>query len=164
MLKSLIFGGLLVWSLTLLADNQNEFKQQAVNQQLDRLHRFAAEAKGQAYFSLFSDNAVFIGTDAGETWSIKDFKDYALAYFNQGKGWLYIPQQRHIYFSKDGKTAWFDEILKNEKYGVTRGTGVLQKYGDGWKIEQYHLTLPIPNDLAEKIVTLIKQGSKAQSK
>ena len=55
--------------------------------------------------------------------------------------------------------AWFDEILDSEQFGVCRGTGVLVRVDPGtaeggrlaedaqeWKIAQYHLTKPIPNE------------------
>ena len=37
--------------------------------------------------------------------------------------------------------------MKNEKYGIFRGTGVLIKKNNKWYITQYNLLLPIPNDL-----------------
>ncbi|MBV19632.1 MAG: hypothetical protein CL870_00845 [Cytophagia bacterium] len=54
---------------------------------------------------------------------------------------------RNIYLNNNKNTAWFDEELSNEKYGVFRGTGVLIKTDEGWKISQYNLLLPIPNEL-----------------
>lgn len=123
---------------------------------LDNLHRYAATANYTGYFDLFSEYAVFIGTDAGETWDIKSFQNYAKPVFDRGQGWTYIPKDRHIYFSPGGDVAWFDELLDNASYGLTRGTGVLIKTESGWKITQYHLTIPIPNDLAKDVVKQIK--------
>jgi len=128
-------------------------------QVLDQLHLSASKADGDRYFSLFSAKAVFIGTAPDETWSIQDFKDFALPYFNKGTGWTYIPRDRHIYFSESNQTAWFDEMLDNEKYGETRGTGVLVYTKEGWKISQYHLTLPIPNSLTKTVVQLIREST-----
>lgn len=137
----------------LQASNREE-----VSKVLDQLHFYASKANSKQYFSLFSDNAVYIGTDASETWTIEQFKTFAEPYFNKGKGWTYISNNRHIYFSKSKKTAWFDEMLLNENYGETRGTGILTKSHNGWKIEQYHLTLPIPNELAKQVVKMIKDN------
>ena len=39
-----------------------------------------------------------------------------------------------------------------------RGTGVLRQIDGRWKICQYHLTLPIPNALAPKVVQLIREA------
>ncbi len=127
-----------------------------INQLLDDLHKNASIADFDDYFSSYSENAVFIGTDASEVWHLKDFKAYAKPHFDKGKGWTYHPRNRHIYFSKDRNVAWFDELLDNEKLGETRGTGVLQKYEGEWKITQYHLTIPIPNALASDIANQIK--------
>ena len=67
--------------------------------------------------------------------------------FKTGSGWTYNSISRNIYLDNDKNTAWFDEELNNEKYGVFRGTGVLVKINNIWKIKQYNLLLPIPNDL-----------------
>ena len=123
---------------------------------LDELHEAASQADGERYFNLYADNAIFLGTDITERWTIDAFKTYAQARFDQGQGWTYVPQARHIYFSPDGNTAWFDEIVRNERFGDTRGSGVLVKVDDGWKVAQYHLTLPIPNALIYKVVEMIE--------
>jgi hypothetical protein len=52
--------------------------------------------------------------------------------------------------------AYFDEILESKSYGTSRGTGVLVKTRAGWKIAQYALTFPIPNDLAKDTTDRIK--------
>ncbi|WP_246601232.1 nuclear transport factor 2 family protein [Alteromonas antoniana] len=131
----------------------------AIETVLDSLHQHSAEAKGKAYFSLYADNAMFIGTDASETWTLDEFKQYAMLYFDQGKGWRYHSVERHISLSDSGDIAWFVEMLESESFGVTRGTGVLQKYGDKWLIEQYHLTLPIPNSMIDNVADDIKHQS-----
>jgi len=125
--------------------SQNDKEQ--INKVLDNLHHYASEADGIKYFNLFHSDAVFFGTDATERWSITEFKDYALKRFENGTGWTYYPINRNIYLNNDKNTAWFDEELNNDKYGVFRGTGVLIKTKEGWKISQYNLLLPIPNDL-----------------
>jgi hypothetical protein len=42
--------------------------------------------------------------------------------------------------------------------GSARGTGVLRRIGGVWKIEQYHLTIPVPNALADEVVKRIRAG------
>ena len=117
-----------------------------INKILDNLHYYASIADGDKYFKLFDTNGVFLGTDATERWTVNEFKDYALKRFESGTGWTYYPINRNIYLNNKN-TAWFDEELSNEKYGVFRGTGVLIKTDEGWKISQYNLLLPIPNEL-----------------
>ncbi len=125
---------------------------------LDTFHRAASEADGELYFSLFSDDAVFIGTDITERWSIEQFKAFAEPYFSKGHGWTYVPGERHVTLLPGGVTARFDEILSNESYGTCRGTGVLILTPAGWRISQYTLTIPIPNELARDVVGLIKDS------
>lgn len=129
----------------------------AVAEVLDRFHRAAAEADAETYFSLLADGAVYLGTDAGERWSVDDFRAFAQPYFERGQGWTYVPTSRHVDLDEDRGTAWFDEMLENDSYGTTRGTGVLTKTPDGWRIVQYHLTIPIPNEIAKEVVERIRE-------
>ena len=134
----------------------------AVTSTLDALHLYAHEAFGKKYFSLFCDDAVFMGTDATERWPIAEFKTYANGRFNSGKGWTYTPTSRYIYFNENRDTAWFDETVVNAKYGECRGTGVLEKIGGEWKISHYNLTVPVPNDLLVSVVEMIKEQGKSK--
>ena len=44
--------------------------QEDVDQVLTAFHAAAAAADGELYFSLFADDAIFIGTDAAERWTV----------------------------------------------------------------------------------------------
>ncbi|MDC8829188.1 nuclear transport factor 2 family protein [Alteromonas gilva] len=145
--------------IALSASANNE---EAVDRVLNSLHANASEANFEAYFALYSDDAVFIGTDASETWDLQSFKNYAKPVFDRGTGWTYTLQDRHIYFSPGGDVAWFDELLDNASLGLTRGTGVLVKTEQGWKVSQYHLTIPIPNDIARDVAKQIKSHQALQ--
>lgn len=134
--------------------------QMAVDKVLNQLHQYASEAKGEAYFGLYHDDAVFIGTDVNERWTLAQFKSYSMPIFNQGRGWTYHKRNRHIFISDDRNTAWFDEVLDSESYGTSRGSGVLVKTDAGWKFSQYHLTFPLPNDLAKDFTQKIKDYEK----
>lgn len=148
---------LLCFSLLTLSFSALAASAKNVDKVLDALHKAAEQARFNDYFAYYASDAIFIGTDASETWTLEQFKRYAKPVFESGDGWTYHPQTRHIYFSKEGNVAWFDERLKHASYGVTRGTGVLQKYDGKWKIQQYHLAIPIPNALARQITQAIKQ-------
>ncbi|MEP1445328.1 MAG: nuclear transport factor 2 family protein [Paraglaciecola sp.] len=126
---------------------------------LDSFHQAASEANYRQYFDLLSDNAVFIGTDGDERWGKDAFEDFAKPYFEKGNGWTYIPRNRHVTVTRSGQFAWFDEMLDNQSYGECRGTGVLELTDKGWKISQYHLTIPVPNELAKELVQQIKKLS-----
>jgi len=119
---------------------------------LDQLHANAGSASWDAYFALYTDDAIFLGTDAGERWDKPTFKSYA----SQTKGWVYHMTERNIDLTPDGDHAWFDELLDSANYGTSRGTGVLIRTEAGWKIAQYHLVFPIPNDLAAGITQQIQ--------
>ena len=152
MKRLLILFTFLLMSTLIEADEANN-----VAGTLDALHVAASHAESKAYFDLFTEDAVFIGTDVNEYWTINEFKDFAEPYFSKGKGWTYVPRSRNITFSESGKMAWFHEILDNASYGTTRGTGVLILEEDNvWRIAQYHLTIPIPNELAGELTTQIK--------
>lgn len=134
-------------------------EKQKVDMTLNLLHQYASEANWDGYFDLYHPDAIFIGTDASETWTIPQFQEYAKPAFDSGKGWTYHPYDRHIYLSDDEQVAWFDEMLSNRSLGVTRGTGVLTQKDGQWKLQQYHLAIPIPNSLADGIAEEIKAFS-----
>ncbi len=127
---------------------------------LNDFHDAASKADGPRYFSLFAEDAIFLGTDGTERWTVEEFKAYANPHFDKGRGWTYTKKSRHIYFSPDGNTAWFDEALENENYGECRGSGVLIKSGEVWKVTQYNLTIPIPNSLAGSVVEKIRNENR----
>ena len=128
----------------------------AVSAVLDGIHRLASEADFDGYFGLYTEDAIFMGTDATERWTIAEFKQYAKPAFDRGSGWTYTMTERHVFVSEDGMTAWFDERLENAGFGECRGTGVLVKTEDGWKVAQYNLTVPIPNDLLRDVAAQIR--------
>src|SRR5262245_49063826 len=110
----------------------------AVAAVLDTLHDAASKADGDRYFACFDASAVFLGTDATERWTFAEFREYAAKRFATGTGWTYHPRDRHISFSDDRHTAFFDERVDNEKYGECRGTGALVLRDGRWKIVQYN--------------------------
>ncbi|HWW12197.1 MAG TPA: nuclear transport factor 2 family protein [Brevundimonas sp.] len=125
---------------------------------LDQLNVASTAADAPAYFALFTPDARFIGTDATERWSLPEFRAYVEPYFSRGRGWTYVPRERVITIAPITCrcVAWFDEVLDNASYGVTRGSGVLRLTEDGWKIEQYVLSFTVPNDRARAVVEAIK--------
>ena len=128
----------------------------AVSAVLDALHEAASEAEYDRYFSLYADEAVFLGTDATERWTREEFMEYARGPFEAGTGWTYHTLERHIAVAADGRTAWFDERLENAGLGETRGSGVLVMEDGSWKIAQYNLTIPIPNEMALDVAQTIR--------
>lgn len=131
-----------------------------VNAVLDSLNATAARADFNAYFKLYSDQSVFTGTDATERWDKNAFMGYAKPFFDKGKAWTFSSIDRHINFDTTGNFAWFDELLSTQMK-VCRGSGVLVKQGNDWKIKQYILSATIPNEQMDSVTrmkTLIEDG------
>lgn len=124
-----------------------------INTVLDNWHKAAATANFESYFGAMTHDAIFIGTDATENWNKKAFQEFAKPYFDRGKAWNFTALERHIYFSKDGKTAWFDELL-NTQMKICRGSGVLVKEKKTWKIKHYVLSMTIPNDNTDDVIKI----------
>lgn len=123
----------------------------AIDDLLDGFHSAAASSNFDDYFSRFSSKAYFLGTDAAERWSVDEFKDYARPAFSAGRGWRYLVESRNLESVPDLDVVWFDEILTNATLGRCRGTGVIVRENDSWKIAHYSLTLLIPNDIADSV-------------
>jgi hypothetical protein len=138
----------------------------AIDSTLNELHDAAAKSDGRRYFKLFTDDGVFIGTDASERWTVKQFRAYAEPFFSKGQGWVYKPRSRQVVIADVPCKciAWFDELLDSKNYGTSRGTGVLVKKNGSWKIAQYALTFPIPNDLAKNMTAEIRSFEAKQKK
>ncbi len=127
-----------------------------VDRVLDDFHAAAAEADLERYFGHFTKDGVFFGTDPGERWTVPAFREWATPHFEGETAWTFVARDRHVFFGEAGDSAWFDEIAESESYGACRGTGALRKVGDTWKIAQYNLTIPVPNDLAKDLVRRIR--------
>lgn len=131
---------------------------EAVNEMLDDWHNAASDADFDRYFNHFTgDSAVFMGTDASERWTVAEFKPWSKSYFERGEAWDFTPVERHINFSEDGETAWFDESLDTPNLGPARGSGVLFKNGADWEIAHYNLSIPIPNSIVRDVVEQIEE-------
>ncbi len=140
----------------LAADDQSG----AIDALLDGLHRDAHEGSFQAYFARYSSDAVFLGTDKTERWTIGEFKTYAKPAFADGHGWTYAVVERN--WEGGGNTRWFDEILFNEKLGHCRGTGIIQLVNGEWKIAQYTLTMLVPNSIAADVGAKTQEADKQE--
>jgi ketosteroid isomerase-like protein len=125
-----------------------------INLVLDHWHQAAANADFDTYFSLMTKDAVFIGTDASENWNIAEFKTFCKPYFDKKETWNFKPLERHVFV--DNNISWFDELLDTHM-GICRGSGVLSKEDDNWKIKHYVLSITIPNDDVKQIVSLKKE-------
>jgi ketosteroid isomerase-like protein len=127
-----------------------------INRALDAWHVSASKADRAGYIGFMAEDGVFMGTDASERWTAAEFDEFVALYFDKGVGWTYVPQDRHVVLSDDGRTAWFDERLISEKYGELRGTGVLRLRDGAWKLVHYSMTFPLPNAITKEVVEMIR--------
>ena len=122
-----------------------------INTFLDEWHRAAAKADYNGYFGKIAEDGIYIGTDATENWNKKEFEAFSKPYFDKGRTWDFKAIERHIFFSKDGKTAWFNELLDTHMK-ICQASGVLSKEGKDWKIKQYVLSMTVPNDAIDQVL------------
>ena len=147
---------LLLFSTSLFSQKKGFYEnvqKKNVGKVLDDLNLYASTADFKNYFDLYAEESTFIGTDANEIWTKKEFMEYARAPFEKGKAWSFTSLKRNITFSNDGKYAWFDELLDTQMK-LCRGSGVLEKIGNQWKIKQYVLSMTIPNDVNKEIIKI----------
>ena len=71
-----------------------------------------------------------------------------------GKAYFDLFAENAVFFGTDINERWNKTDF--EEYGKFRGTGVLKIVMGKWKIVQYNLLLPIPNDLFMNISKKIK--------
>ena len=119
---------------------------------IDNWHLAATTADLQKYSQVMSDKFVFLGTAPGERWNKNAFLDFSKPHFDKGKAWDFKPSNRIWEFNIDSSVAWFDEDLDTWMRGC-RGSGILEKENNAWKISYYNLTVLIEN---EKIGPFIK--------
>ena len=133
-----------------------------INTLLDAWHRAAAVGDEKAYFGAMDSGAVYLGTDPDERWSKQAFHEWAKPQFARGSAWAFTPFGRHVTVASGGDLAWFDEKLKwfdsklNTWMGTLRGTGVVHRTAQGWRIVQYNLTMELPNDRLGDVVHLLR--------
>ncbi|MFT7287264.1 MAG: hypothetical protein ACI87W_001377 [Halieaceae bacterium] len=139
-------------------DTDTASRKAAVGRVLDSFHAAAAAADGERYLGHFAPGGVFMGTDDWERWPLPAFTDYVKERFAGGTGWVYKAVERNVRLSSDGKLAWFDEITESQRWGRFRGTGVLLREGDEWKIAHYAMSFLVPNERWEAISALAVEG------
>lgn len=152
MLKRFVFFIVLTFSLV-ACQNKINTNIDDINTLLNNWHLAATNANLDAYFSVLDDKAIYIGTDASEIWTKSEFYKFCKPHFKKGKAWDFKAYNRNIYFSEDGKTAWFNELL-NTWMGVCRGSGVLIFKNNSWKISHYQLSVTVKNEKMKQFLEI----------
>ena len=127
-----------------------------INKTIGSWHKAAASANFEDYFDLMTPDAVFIGTDATENWTLPKFKKFSKPYFEAGKAWSFSTLERNLYVHENIRVAWFDELLDTHM-GICRGSGVVMKENGTWKIHHYVLSFTIPNENVDEITEMKKK-------
>ena len=81
--------------MILLACSQSVWTLEKINALLDGLHQDAHEGNFKTYFDRYTSDAIFLGTDKTERWTIEEFKAYAKPAFADGHGWTYKVIERN---------------------------------------------------------------------
>lgn len=136
---------------------------------LDKFHASAAIGDFDEYFACFHPNGRFLGTDKTENWVVPDFMVFSRPHFTLGtSAWTFVPipesRKCDCYNGSHTTFATFDEHLQSASFGTTaRGTGsaIWNEDTGKWLITQYHLSFPIPNDLAHDMCKKIGNYEKS---
>lgn len=136
----------------LTAEEQTTSKQQ-IAAMLDSFNVAAANASFDTYFNFFTADATFNGTDATENWDKAAFQSWAKPYFDKKQTWNFKPLQRKIYFGQHADIAWFEELLQTQMK-ICRGSGVVVKQNNQWKVQQYVLSTTVPNTVLDSVISL----------
>lgn len=148
-----------LWGCGSESPQTEEMQKKAINTIVDDWHLAASEANAERYFSHFaSDSAIFMGTDATERWTVAEFREWSMPYFDEGEAWNFTADKRYVYLSDEGSVAWFDEVLDTPNLGPARGSGVLIKKEQTWKIAHYNLSIPIPNAIVDTVVNQVEDA------
>jgi len=113
---------------------------------LNALHEAGADANQPAFVALLTNDVVFFGMDGSARLEGESVRDFVSERFYRGDEWAYRSSDRAVRLSTDGAVAWFDESLMGGELRSARGTGVLIREGESWKIAQYNLTQVTPDD------------------
>jgi hypothetical protein len=124
-----------------------------ISAMLDSFNIAAARADFDGYFRFFADSAIFIGTDATEHWTKTEFMKWAKPHFDKKKTWNFKSVKRNIYFGPSPDIVWFDELLSTQMK-ICRGSGVVVKKNNQWKVAQYVLSMTIPNQNVEDVLKI----------
>lgn len=135
-------------------EKDTEADRAQINTMLDQFNEAAETADFNRYFGFFTEDAVFLGTDAVEHWDKKSFMAWAKPNFDKKNTWSFKSMDRYIYFDKKiNGIAWFDELL-DTRMKICRGSGVVVKQDNQWKIHQYVLSMTFPNGQLDTVIKL----------
>ncbi len=152
------------WKISGITDTRRNVNcktkaQAEINKLMDNWHHAASIADEETFFGSMTADGVYIGTDAGERWLRDEMKIWSKKFFEGESAWSFKAHSRIVNFSEDEQMGWFDELL-DTWMGPCRGSGVVVKTDDGWKIKHYHLAIAVPNEQVDGYLKLIGKPRK----
>ena len=139
----------------------DEEKLNSINTLLDHWHQAAANADADLFFGSMTEDCVYLGTDATEKWKRDELRSWAASAFERETAWDFTPYEREVYSETDD-LAWFDEKL-DTWMGECRGSGVVKRTTEGWKLKQYNLAVTISNDKIKDFMAIEQEKSFSQN-
>jgi hypothetical protein len=135
---------------------QSQSSQVELNKLIDSWHVSAAKADFESYFSVTSNDFIFLGTAPGERWEKSEFQSFCKPYFDRGKAWDFKPSNRKWTVIAGETVAYFDEDLQTWMESC-RGSGICVLENGEWKIAYYNLTVLIENEKIKEFIKLRKE-------
>jgi ketosteroid isomerase-like protein len=151
-ISSLFFACNDPYSKQELLEDKTDWNKQIASM-LDSFNIAAANADYIRYFNFYTEDATFNGTDATENWDKAAFMVWAKPFFDKKTTWNFTAIKRNIYFGKHRDIAWFEELLSTQMK-ICRGSGVVVRQGNNWKVQQYVLSTTIPNDVLDSVIKI----------
>ncbi len=149
------------WKITQITDTRRwenciTTEEENIEQLLAAWHNAAAVADENTFFGTMTKDAIYIGTDASERWLRDELKAWSEKAFQKESAWAFKTIERQIHISEKNNMGWWNETL-DTAMGLCRGSGVLEKTAQGWKIKQYHLSVTVPNDKLDAFKELVEE-------
>jgi hypothetical protein len=127
-----------------LATSEVATETEAIRLILADWHSAASTGDEEKYFSYLAPDAIFLGPDEQQHWTVDALREYAVPKYGE-KGFPIRALRYDALLSGDGRDAWVEEDLDTDVLGPARGTGWMRRNDDGkWRIMRYSLVLTIP--------------------
>lgn len=132
-----------------------------LNEIMDNWHQAAATADADAFFGTMTQDGIYLGTDPSERWLRDELRSWAGKAFEREVAWAFTPRDRVWYFNPSQDVAWFEELL-DTWMGTCRGSGVMVKTAEGWKLKHYNLAVTIANEKIKGFIELTKEAPETK--
>jgi hypothetical protein len=136
--------------------NRENEQEIVLNQLMDTWHLAAAKANEKVFFSMMSEDAVYIGTDKTERWLRDELREWSAEAFARESAWNFKAKERNWRINKENQFAICDELLETWM-GPCRSTAVLGWNGKSWQIIHYQLSVTVDNAKIEDFKSLQEQ-------